>query len=79
MVQQPMQAANAFLKPIPVSGSAFVCGKVNYLKPNCLTTDLKLTTSLHWIRPMALYFSPLFLKRTSRSLVKKVQEKAISS
>lgn len=35
-----MQGASAFQKHIAVSGSGFFCCEVNYLKTNCLTTDL---------------------------------------
>lgn len=34
------RGANAFQKCIVVSGSGFVCGEINYLKPNCLTTGI---------------------------------------
>lgn len=35
-----MHRANAFQKHIAVSGSGSFCLEVNYLKTNCLTTDL---------------------------------------
>lgn len=35
-----VQGANAFRKHIALSGSDFFCLEVNYLKTNCLTTDL---------------------------------------
>lgn len=33
---------------------------------------MNLAISLHWIRPINLYFSPLFLKGMSKSLLRKL-------